>query len=368
MIGEAPVQAVRTQVWTVPTDAPEADGTLSWDATTVVAVEVDAGGTTGLGWSYTDPAAATVVDHTLGDVVVGRDAMDPPAIYHALERAVRNIGRSGVVAAAISALDVAVWDLKARLLDVPLVWLLGRARAVAPAYGSGGFTTWDDDRLTRAVDDWLAAGLPAVKLKIGEADGMRLTRDLRRVDVALAATGGSAEVYVDANGGYTRAQALRVGRELDARGVTWFEEPVTSDDLCGLAELRGALGCDVTAGEYVWSAWDAQRLLAARAVDCLQLDVTRCGGVSGWQRAAAAADAAGVEVSAHCAPQLSAQLVATTPRARHLEWFHDHEHVDAALFDGLLPLVNGTLRPDLTRPGHGVALKPVPSAPARRVA
>ncbi len=174
-----------------------------------MAVEVDAAGVTGLGWSYTDPAAATVVDHTLGDVVVGRDAMDPPAIYRALERAVRNIGRSGVVAAAISAVDVAVWDLKARLLDVSLVGLLGRARAVAPAYGSGGFTTWDDDRLSRAVEDWLAAGLPAVKLKIGEADGTRIARDLRRVDATLAAAGGSAEVYVDANGGYTRAQALR---------------------------------------------------------------------------------------------------------------------------------------------------------------
>lgn len=367
MTAAAPITAVRTQAWTVPTDAPEADGTLTWDSTTVVAVEVDAGGATGLGWSYTDPAAGTVVEGTLGEVLKGRDAMDPPAIYAALERAVRNIGRSGVVAAAISALDIAVWDLKARLLDVALVTLLGRARATAPAYGSGGFTTWDDARLESTIADWLELGLPAVKLKIGEADGIRVGRDLRRVDVALDAAGPSAEVFVDANGAYSLAQSIRVGRELDVRGVTWFEEPVTSDDLDALAAVREALDTDVTAGEYVWSAWDAERLLAAGAVDCLQLDATRCGGVSGWVRAAAAAQVHGVDVSAHCAPQISAHLVATTPRARHLEWFHDHVRVDAALFGGRLPLVNGALQPDTERPGHGLVLEVDPSSGASRV-
>lgn len=371
MAGVSPtprIERVEVEAWTVPTDAPEADGTLGWDSTTVVLVRVAAGGRSGLGWTYADVSAAEVVRAALAGVVTGLDALDVPSANEAMVRAVRNMGRPGVAATALSAVDIALWDLKARLLDVSLAALLGRCRESVPAYGSGGFTTWDDERLAREVHRWTDAGMSAVKIKIGEADGTRVRRDLERASSVRQLVGSDVDVFVDANGGYTAGQAARVGAALDDLGVTWFEEPVTSDDVRGLAGLRRQLRCDVCAGEYSWSPQDAWRLVAGDAVDCLQADVTRCGGITGWLRIAALAEAAGLEVSTHCAPQLSAHVAVAVPNARHVEWFHDHVRLAPMLFDGSLDVRDGALTPDPRRPGHGLARRAEVSELARRVA
>lgn len=353
-----PVDDVEARAYTVPLGATHADGTIEWDAVSVVAVLVRAGGATGLGWSYTDPGAASVVRTTLAPVVIGTSAHDVPATHARLERAVRNLGRGGVAGAALSAVDVALWDLEARLLGVPLVALLGRARAAVPVYGSGGFTTDDESRLASDVERWVGElGARAVKLKIAQGAGTHVERDLERVRVARRAAGPDVDVFVDANGGYSRAVARRVGDAFADQGVVWFEEPVSSDDTAGLAALRAELSCDIAAGEYCWRPSDGAALLATGAVDCLQLDVTRVGGFTGWLAAAAIADAAGYDVSAHCAPQLSAHVACAAPRARHVEWFVDHAATDARLFDGLLTPVGGALRPSTTTPGHGVTLR-----------
>ncbi|MDO8107224.1 enolase C-terminal domain-like protein [Isoptericola sp. b441] len=364
----ATIEEVVAQAWVVPTDEPEADGTLTWDSTTVVLVEVKAAGQTGLGWTYGHASAAHLVNDKLGDLVVGREAADVPAANLAMVRAVRNMGRRGIASTAISAVDIALWDLKARLLDVPLAVLLGKVRDSIPAYGSGGFTTWDDARLREEIGGWTEAGMRAVKIKIGEDAGANVARDLHRTALATRTAGPGIEVFVDANGGYSRGQAARMGAALDNLGVTWFEEPVTSDDLQGLHELRTRLQCDVSTGEYAWCPEDAQRLIEAGAVDCLQADVTRCEGVTGWLRVAALADAAALDVSTHCAPQLSAHVAVAVPNARHIEWFHDHVRLDPMLVEGTLDVVDGTVTPDLSRPGHGMRLRAKPAEPARRVA
>ena len=363
-----PVDDVEARAYRVPLGATHADGTIEWDAVSVVAVLVRAGTEVGLGWSYTDPGAASVVGSTLAPAIRGLAAHDVPAAHSRLARAVRNLGRGGVAGAALSAVDVALWDLKARLLGVPLVALLGRAREAVPVYGSGGFTSDDERTLARDVEHWTGElGARAVKLKIGEGAGTHVERDLARVRVAQRAAGDDVALFVDANGGYARAAARRVADAFAAERVVWFEEPVSSDDLAGLAALRAELTCDVAAGEYCWRPSDAAALLAAGAVDCLQLDVTRVGGFTGWLAAAALADAAGCDVSAHCAPQLSAHVACAVPRARHVEWFVDHASTDARLFDGLLEPVDGGLRPSLATCGHGVTLRG-PDAEALRVA
>jgi L-alanine-DL-glutamate epimerase-like enolase superfamily enzyme len=165
------------------------------------------------------------------------------------------------------------------------------------------------------------------------------------------------ELYVDANGGYDRKQAVRVGRALAALDVRWFEEPVTSDDLEGLREVRDQCDLDVAAGEYGYDLPYFRRMLAAGAVDCLQVDVSRCAGITEWCRVAALAAAEGLEVSGHCAQSLHAHPAAATPNLRHLEYFHDHERVDRLLFDGALEPDGGSLRPDPGRPGMGMELK-----------
>ena len=347
------ISAVRTSVFRFPTPTPEADGTFAWDATTAVTVEVDAGEWTGLGWTYSSPAAAAVIADELAPVLTGGDAVDVPGAWQAMHRAGRNLGTRGLFAQALSAVDIALWDLKARLLDAPLADLFGRVRDRVPVYGSGGFTTFDDTQLAEQVAGWQVAGCTAMKIKIGESWGSRTERDLERVSRLRELAGDDAELMVDANGGYSPGQARRVGRILDELGVVWFEEPVSSDDVPTLALLRGVLRCDVAAGEYVADVRDAARLIPS--VDCLQLDVTRCGGYTGWLRCAALAAAAGLEVSGHCAPALHAPVAAAVPRLRHVEWFADHARLEPLLADGVPRVVDGAMVPGDAM-GHGMTL------------
>jgi L-alanine-DL-glutamate epimerase-like enolase superfamily enzyme len=344
-------------VYTVPTDAPEADGTLAWDATTVVICEVSTDGTTGTGWTYGPAAVGGFLDAFLGPLVEGRSALDIPAAHDAMCRSVRNAGRPGIVSCAISAIDIALWDLKARLLELPLARLLGTARETVPVYGSGGFTTYHDTHLAAQLNGWVhGQHIPRVKIKIGEGWGRAVTRDLARVHAARQVIGPDAELYVDANGAYTRKQAVRVGHTLAEHGVGWFEEPVSSDDLTGLRLVRDALVCDVTAGEYGYDLPYFARMIAAGAVDCLQIDATRCGGLTEFLRAAALAHAHGLEVSTHCAPHVHAAAAATIPNLRHIEWFHDHVRIEDMFFDGALDPTGGVVNP-LRGVGHGLTLR-----------
>lgn len=350
----ATVSRVDTSVFRVPTDRPEADGTAQWDATTVVVVRVAAGDVEGMGYSYADASAGTVIDGLLAPLLLGRRPAELPGARAAMDRAVRNPGRAGVVACAISAVDVAVWDLRARLLGVPLLELLGRAREAAPVYGSGGFTTYDDETTAEQLRGWLASGVRMAKIKIGESSGHAEERDLHRVRLAREVL-GDAELFVDANGGYRPGQARRVERALREFDVRWFEEPVSSDYPEELARVRAGAAMDIAAGEYCWGIQDAARLVSGGAVDCLQLDVTRCGGFTGWLQGSALAAAHGVDVSAHCAPQLSAHAICATPTARHVEYFHDHARIEPLLFEGALEVRDGALAPT-DAPGHGLAL------------
>jgi L-alanine-DL-glutamate epimerase-like enolase superfamily enzyme len=360
------IEALRTAVYTVPTEVPEADGTLSWAQTTLVAVHAEAAGSTGLGWSYGSPAAAAVVGAHLAPAVTGRPAWDVPAANEAMTRAVRNAARPGVAGHAVSAVDIALWDLKARLLGLPLVALLGAARDEVPVYGSGGFTTYDDRRQDRQLRTWTEEyGIPRVKIKVGESWGAAEGRDRMRISAARRSA-GTAELYVDANGGYTAKQAVRLGTHLDAEGVTWFEEPVGSDDLPGLARVRDGVRADVAAGEYGYTLAYFQQMLAAGAVDCLQADVTRCGGITVWLRVAALAEARGLQISGHCAPHLHAHAAAAVPNLRHLEWFHDHVRIETTLFSGTLDPSGGAVRPGRDgAPGHGMELRAHAAEPYR---
>ena len=350
------IDRLDVDTYTVPTPGPEADGTLQWDATTAVVVHAHAGGATGLGWTYCSPAAAAVVAHELRDVMVGRETADITGAFEAMHRACRNYGTRGLVTQAISAVDIALWDLDAQLRNLSLSTVLGRCRTAVPIYGSGGFTNLDDDQLAEQVDQWRAAGCTAMKIKIGQDWGSDIDRDLDRVNTLRQLAGEAVELMVDANGAYTPTQARRVGAALDHLGVTWFEEPVSSDDTEGLAALRHTARCDIAAGEYIADRYDARRL--APVVDCLQLDATRCGGYSGWLAAASIAAAHNLDVSAHCAPALHVPVAAAIPHLRHIEYFIDHTRLEAQLFDGVPTPVGGQLNANVSRPGHGVTLAP----------
>jgi L-alanine-DL-glutamate epimerase-like enolase superfamily enzyme len=356
--GGPPVRQVTTAVFEVPTDQPEADGTLSWGSTTVVLALVSAGGLTGTGWTYAGPGAQVVIDGELAGCLEGQDVFDLPALWQAMVDACRNMGRPGLVSCAISALDIALWDLKARLLGVPLARLFGRCRERVPVYGSGGFTTYDDDTTAHQLEKWVGDWqMDKVKIKVGESWGSRPGRDLHRAGLARQVVGDDVQLFVDANGAYARKQAVRMGRSFyHEHNVTWFEEPVSSDDLDGLRLVRDSCACDVAAGEYGYDPWYFAAMVNAGAVDCLQADVTRCGGYTAWLRTAGLAAAHNLEISCHCAPNLSAHVAASAPNLRHIEYFHDHHRTENVLFEGALAPVGGVLVPDVSRSGHGMSL------------
>ncbi|MEO9138933.1 MAG: enolase C-terminal domain-like protein [Jatrophihabitans sp.] len=352
------IDHIAVSTYTIPTDQPEADGTLAWSSTTMVLVEVSGGGQTGLGYTYAAPACQPLIEQVLTEAILHRQVLDVSGAWEAMVRAIRNLGRPGLVSCAISAVDTALWDLKGKLLDAPVCRLLGVVHGAVPVYGSGGFTTYDEARAREQLEQWVQGWqLPRVKIKIGESWGHNVERDLARIGFAREVIGTDVELFVDANGGYTRKQAIRIAAAMAEHDVTWFEEPVSSDDLVGLKEVRDQVSPDVTAGEYGFDLVYFARMVAAQAVDCLQVDVTRCGGITEWVRVAAVAAAAGLQVSGHCAPNLHAHVATSAPNLRHLEYFHDHVRIENLIFDGALDPTGGALRPDQTRPGLGLELK-----------
>jgi len=343
------VERLDVSAYTVPTDGPESDGTLEWDSTTIVVVELSAGGETGLGYTYADVSAARFVESKLAPCV---RTVEPGRAWLDMGAAIRNAGRPGLGLMALSAVDLALWDLKARLLELPLCVLLDAVHEEVPVYGSGGFTSYPLERLGEQLGGWVDAGIPRVKMKVGRDP----SRDPARLDAAREAIGSKAELYVDANGAFSPKQALRwAARFTDEWGVTWFEEPVSSADLDGLRLLRDRAPLEIVAGEYAYVLADFRNLLGC--VDCLQADVTRCGGITGLLKAAALAESHGLEISGHCAPAISAHALSAVAMRRNLEWFHDHVRVERLLFDGVLEPDGGALRPDRSRPGHGLELR-----------
>lgn len=349
------VDRLAVSVYAIPTDHPEADGTFAWTSTTMVLVEASAGDETGLGFSYTHRAAASLVEHTLADIVLGRSALDVDGAWDAMLYSIRNIGRPGLASSAIAAVDIALWDLKARLLGIPLVSLLGAVRSAVPVYGSGGFTSYSVRQLCQQLSGWVRQGITRVKMKVGTDP----REDPERVRAARDAIGADAELFVDANGAYDRKQALALAELFAEAGVSWFEEPVTSDDLEGLRLLRdrAPAGMDIAAGEYGYDLWYFRRMLDAGAVDVLQGDATRCAGITGFMRAGALCEARSLPFSAHTAPSVHAHPACALPALRHVEYFHDHARIERMFFDGALEPIHGELRPDRSRPGLGLALK-----------
>ena len=360
MLSSAPITGSSVQVFTIPTDAPEADGTYAWDSTTMVLVHLEAAGQTGIGYTYADPATAIVVRTLLKHVVTGSDVFAQACTLQAMFHYVRNLGETGITAMAISAIDIALWDLHAKLLDVALANLFGRVRDGIPVYGSGGFTSYNDQQLQNQLGGWGERGFRMVKMKIGTHP----EDDPRRVALARHTLGHQVALFVDANGAYTVPQAIQLAHTFTAQSVSWFEEPVSSDNLTGLDEIRARAphGMDIAAGEYGYTAWYFRRMIDARAVTTLQADATRCGGYSGFLDAAALCWAANLPLSAHCGPSVHLPVCCAVPRAVHMEFFHDHARIERLFFDGFREPHNGVMSPDLSRPGIGLELKQQESA------
>jgi L-alanine-DL-glutamate epimerase-like enolase superfamily enzyme len=349
------IEHLETRVFKLPTDFPESDGTLEWDSTTLILVKLRAGNISGFGYTYGHECGAPLIREKLFPVVRNSDPMNIGEIWEKMNASVRNLGKRGIAATAIGAVDVALWDLKARLLDLPLVKLLGPVREKIPVYGSGGFTSYSEQILCQQLGNWADEGISMVKMKVGRQPA----DDPIRVGWARTAVGDTVSLFVDANGAYSPKQALMLAEKFSEQKVSWFEEPVSSNDLAGLRFVRehSPLTMEISAGEYNFDLLQARQMLEAQAVDVLQADATRCG-VTGFLQMADLCEAFGTPLSSHTAPALHAHLCCVAPRARHAEYFHDHVRIEQLFFDGATSRhKNGFLQPDLSQPGLGLEFK-----------
>lgn len=350
-----PIHSIGVSAYTVPTDYPESDGTLQWKKTTLVLVELETEGIQGLGYTYANVSTAHLISNTLAEEVLSLDYINIPLAWHKMVHRIRNLGRPGIASMAIAAVDNALWDLKAKVLRLPLANLLGPIRACVPVYGSGGFTSYNKEQLQAQLSGWCKAGMRMVKIKIGRD----AKEDVFRVRNAREAIGSQVELFVDANGAYSRKEALKMAEIFADDGVSWFEEPISSDDLSGLKLLteRVPAGMEVTAGEYGYDLSYFKNMLQAGAVDVLQADASRCAGITGFLEVAALCKAFKIPLSSHCCPALHLHAALSLPHLRHLEYFHDHVRIEYMLFDGVPEVKNGCLYPDLSRTGMGLSLK-----------
>lgn len=358
----ARIDDVAVSAYQIPTATDEeSDGTLVWDSTSVVVVQLRCGEHVGLGYTYCHPAAGQVIESKLSGVLEGADPLAPQQAWAQMQVQVRQLGHAGIATMAISAVDVALWDLKARLLGVCLADALPRYRTSVPIYASGGFTSYTDDELRGQASEWARLQFSSAKIKVGRDK----PADPGRVDVVREALGPDVELMVDGNGAYTPEEALLWADCFRDQGITYFEEPVSSQDLDGLAEVRrrAPAGLAIAAGEYGWNLPYFQRMLDAGAVHILQADVTRCGGITNLLRVDGLCRARNLPFSAHCAPAISAHACCAMETVVHIEYFFDHYRIEGLLFDGTLDPDRGLLTPDRSRPGLGLQLK---DADARR--
>ena len=350
-----PVKDLKVSAYTIPTDSPESDGTFTWDHTTLILVETTAGGQTGIGYSYAGKTTARFIEENLREIVVGREAMQIPLIHQLMVQTVRNDGNCGITSMAISAVDNSLWDLKAKILALPLASLLGKVHDGFSIYGSGGFTSYSIDRLQKQLGGWADQGIKQVKMKIGRDPSM----DMERVRKAREAIGPDTQLFVDANAAFTARQALDFAWQVSEFNVTWFEEPVNAHDLKGLNFVRKKAPppMQIAAGEYGYHLPYFEEMMDAGAVDVLQADATRCGGISTFLKAGHSCQAHQLPFSSHCAPAQHLHPALSVPAFYTGEYFYDHVRIENMLFDGMPAPLNGRLYPDMGRPGLGLEFK-----------
>ena len=317
------IREIETTVVSVPVRYPIRSAVRAADEVINVLVEVLTDeGASGVAYvaGFTRGKAAAVVA-MIGDfatVLQGTDATQIGAAWDRMWAAATLSGHTGIAMFALSAIDIALWDLQGELLHAPLHRLLGTRRTSVPAYASDG--CWLHDDPSAVADEaagFAATGFDTVKLRFGRRD---TARDLATLDAVRRAVGDGVRLYVDVNQGWGREQARHYGRKLADYQVGWLEEPLPAEDVAGLAALRAELATPITAGENAYGNDGIRALIEAGAVATLMPDLQRIGGVTGWLTVHALAEAWRVPITSHLFPEISVHLLASSRMAGQLEW------------------------------------------------
>lgn len=312
----------------------------------------------GLAVGYGPPGAKAVVDEALAPVLVGQDPSVVGELWAEMMWVVRDFGRGGVALQALSAVDVALWDLKGRAEGQPVFRLLGELRPDVVVYGSGGFTSFSPEELVAEMRAFVDTGFGAVKMKVGKSFGTCEEEDVSRVQAVREAIGSETELYVDANGAYGVEQAIRMAERFAAHDVRLFEEPVPADDTGGLAAVRAASPIPIATGEQEYEAAGLRRLAEVGAAEVLQPDILRIGGVTGWRRAAVVAADNGLQLMSHAAQLVSLQVGCATAGFAAAEYMAIQVEMDRLWYRDVPVPVGGRWTPLPDRPGMGLDLRP----------
>jgi D-galactarolactone cycloisomerase len=299
-----------------------------------------------------------VIHDVLKPLLVGQDPLAHERLWDDMFWRVRGFGRKGVAFSAISSLDIALWDLKAKSFGVPLYRLLGPYTDTVPIYGSGGWTSFTEDELVREQVGYVERGIPRVKMKVAKDFGRAEAEDLRRLAAVRKAVGDEVEIFVDANNGFYAKQAIGFARRMADYDVHWFEEPVLADDIAGLAAIARAIDIPVATGEHEYTKYGFKSLLEAGGADIVQPDVGRVGGVTEWLKVAHLAHAFNLPVAPHAVQLVHLHLACATPNLKVVEYLGVSEETDKIFYTEFPEPKNGLWSPYPDRPGLGLELNP----------
>jgi L-alanine-DL-glutamate epimerase-like enolase superfamily enzyme len=347
------IEEVTTDWLRIPLSRPIADSTHALRCIDLILVEIRAGEHVGgsymLSFDYAPSLLRGIIDQELRRYVLGQSADAIRAIYELNLAACEYIGQEGLAMWGIAAIDVALWDLLARRLNVPAAVLFGISAKTVPVYGSGGWLSYTDEQLADEVARYLARGFSGVKIKIGGDED----RDVERVFAVRHAVGPKCRVMVDANQVLTLDKAIRLARRFEDCHLDWFEEPFPKHDLDSYAQLAKHTEIPLAAGEREFGAQPFRRLIASRAVSVVQPDLLRVGGVTGWRLVAGMAEANLLRVAPHFYREYDIHLAAACPSTIAIEsfdWLDPLLEFPFEIRDGMAHV------PD--RPGFGVTFKP----------
>lgn len=312
----------------------------------------------GLGVGDGGRAAQTLINESLKPILIGADPLFIEKLWDDMFWRVRGVGRKGLAFGAISAVDIALWDLKAKYFNVPLYKLLGAYTDTVPVYGSGGWTHFSADELVAEQAGYVERGMKSVKMKVGKDFGKSEKEDIERLAAVRDAVGDDVEILIDANNGYYAKQAIRMARAFEPYRVGWFEEPVLADDIEGLAAIAAAIDIPVATGEHEYSKFGFRELIARGGADIVQPDIGRVGGVTEWIKVANLAHAFNLPVAPHAFQLVHLHVTCATPNLRIVEYLGAAEEFDKLVYTEFPEPIDGMWSPYPDRPGLGLELNP----------
>ncbi len=277
-------------------------------------------GTEGYGATFGEPVGE-YIEKNLKEEVIGKNALAYEDIWNAMFTAIRSSGRKGAALLAISAIDIAIWDIRGKILRQPVYRLLGGTRDKIPAYASVGFLSMPDEECVEKSLEYIADGYKTLKIKVGYDAGNNISADVKRIEKVRKAVGDEIDIIVDANGIYDSATAIRFACAAKDLNICLFEEPVHADDIIGLRRVRDFGGIPVATGENEYTKYGCRDLLISQCADVLQFDITRAGGFTEMVKISAMTQAWNLKLAPHFWPQYSAHLLSAAPHGLYLETF-----------------------------------------------